>query len=106
MSNVHRVDARRAALEQQVGEPACRGANIHAHSASGVEVKGIERALQLEATSADKPGLAGGDCQLNGGIRGDRCSSFCHHLASDAHLTRHDERPRALSTWHKPTRRQ
>src|SRR5689334_5328793 len=104
MPNVHRVDPHCAALEQHVGESPRRSAYIYADITDGVEVKCDQRALQLEAASADKSGLAGGGCQLDGGIRGDERARFQRHLASDTHLTRHDERPCSFSAWRKSTR--
>ncbi len=47
MAHVERVNLRRAALEQAVGEPARRGPDIETGPTCWIDGKGVQRRLEL-----------------------------------------------------------
>jgi len=51
--DIEGMHARRAALEEAIGEAAGRGADIEAHAAGGIDSEGVERRFELEAAAAD-----------------------------------------------------
>jgi hypothetical protein len=52
-SHVESIDARRTALQQDIGESAGRRANIEADPAGRIDVKGIQRRRQLLSAARD-----------------------------------------------------
>jgi hypothetical protein len=56
MADIHRIDAPGAAREQDVGEPAGRGADIERDRSRRIDGEALERVSQLEA-AARYPGM-------------------------------------------------
>lgn len=93
LPHVDRVNPDGTTLEEDVGEPARRGADVDRDLPRHVEAEGVERAGQLVATSRDVLG-SGVDRELR--ILGDGRGSAVSSAAIHTHDTGKDERLRAL----------
>lgn len=56
-AHVHRVNPGRAALEEAIGESAGGSTDVDAGPATGIDLKRIERRLELQATAPDEAGF-------------------------------------------------
>ena len=83
VADVERDHARRAALEQHVGEPAGRGAHVERLSAARVDGRRVEGVRELLAAAADVPRRPL-DLELRGGVDLDS------GLRVTAHASGHD----------------
>jgi hypothetical protein len=95
VADVDRVDARRAALEQAVREPAGRGADVEAHAARGVDGERVERGRQLDAAARDVGMRRSGDLDLGVLRHGD--ARLVGAPAGDGDRAREDHRLRLLA---------
>jgi hypothetical protein len=87
-AHIHSTDGRGLALQEAVSEAARRRANIEAAKPGNINVKGIERGLQLESAPAH---IARRRDYLDrrGGVD-HRCRLYEHGRA-DTYLASHDE---------------
>src|SRR5207244_7568636 len=86
-ADVHRVDARRTALQQAVGEAARGRADVDADPAADRRAELVERVRELLATPADV-GRAPADLDLGGGL--DERAGLVHATTVDEDLSGHD----------------
>src|SRR5439155_6052434 len=100
VADVEGDDAGRAALKQDVGKPAGRGADVERAFAERIDVEDVERARELDAAAADIWMVR--DLERDGRVGGDAGARLRDHLAVDANLTGHDERLRALAGGSEP----
>jgi hypothetical protein len=89
-SDVDGVHARGAMLEEAVGEPAGRGADVGAHGRAGVERgPGVQRRLEFPPAPAHEPVAERGD--LEGGGDGESHAGLVENGGAVAHLSRPDD---------------
>ena len=94
IANVNRVNARCATLQETIGETAGGRAQVGANLATGIEVKGIERAFQFQPAAAY---VFERRADRNLGIFQDRCARFVHALTVDLDHACQDQRLSALA---------
>ena len=94
-AHVHGVHARRAVLQQAVGEAAGGGADVQAQPARHIDAEMIQRRLQLQPAAAHiASALPATSMRLAASTRVARLDGF---LSVDQHLAGHDESLRFLA---------
>jgi hypothetical protein len=95
VADVERDDRACAALEQHVGEPARRRANVQRAAAAGKDAEGIERARELDAPAADVWMIRRG--KRDALVGGDRRAGLRNDLTVDCDVSCENQRLGALA---------
>ena len=100
VAHVNRIDMRRAVLEADVREAAGRRADVHAHFAAQIRLKGRNCLFQLQSAAAGVGVRLAADLQLVLRLNQLRC--LVDAARADVHLARHDADLRLRAAFAKP----
>ncbi len=100
VADIERDHARRAALQQDVGEAAGRGADVQGAFARRVHAEVVEGMRQLDAAAADVRMIRHRDLEVR--AIGDGRAGFRDDLAVDSHAAGHDQGSCTLAGGRKP----
>ena len=95
VAHVDGHDPRGAALQERVGKPPGRGADVEAEASGDVDAEGVERRRELDSAARDVGMLAAGEHDV--GVRPDERAGLAHHLAVHTDLTGQDHGARAFA---------
>src|SRR5579863_5099313 len=97
-SNVDRVDARGACLQQTVGESAGGRSEVRGDESGDVEAEMFESAFELQSASSHIAEFRG---HFNTGLGGNKLARLGCFLAIHKDITGHDQRLRFLAGVHE-----
>ncbi len=100
VADVERDDARRAALQQDVGEAAGRGADVECQPAGDDDPEHVERVGELDAAAPHVRVI--GRHQLDARVRRDRGARLRRDLSVHGHPVREDHRASPLTRRRQP----
>ena len=99
-ADIERNHARRIALEQDVGEPAGRRADVQRPASGDDDGEHVERVGQLDAAAPDVGMIRGDELDLR--LLADRGAGFRDDLSVDFDLAGKNQRARALARRRQP----
>ena len=98
VTDVHRVDAQRAFLQQTIGKTAGRRADIEAGLARRIDLEKIQRAFELQPATAHVSFLF---ADVDRTVGRDASARLVHALPVDEHGARQNRPLRFLAGWEK-----